>query len=139
MRMTQDHSDHPPQHIDDIHTKLIGRIEFATKRGTEFSTEIRKWGTDHPVSLTGEISDDKLSYKIVLNFSQQPGLDNWGRTFGDTMHNLRSVLNNMVAEIAQAEGATKEQIKGVQFPVALTAKQWRSEKRRIQVLPPEVQ
>lgn len=34
----------------------------------------------------------------------------------------------MVAEIAQAEGATKEQIKSVQFSVALSAKQWRSEK-----------
>ena len=74
-----------------------------------------------------------------MNFSQQPNLDDWGRTFGDAMHNLRSVLNNMVAEIAQAEGATKEQIKSVQFPVALSAKQWRSEKRRIQVLPLEVQ
>lgn len=137
--MSQDHSDHPPKYIDDIHTKLISRVEFAAKRGNEFSTEVRKWGEDHPVSLAGEIADDRLSYKIVLNFSQQPNLDDWGRTFGDAMHNLRSVLNNMVAEIAQAEGATKEQIKSVQFPVALSAKQWRSEKRRIQVLPPEVQ
>lgn len=131
--------DHPTKHIDDIHTKLISRVEFAAKRGTEFSTEVRKWGNDHPVSLSGEIADDRLSYKVVLNFSQQPNLDDWGRTFGDAMHNLRSVLNNMVAEIAQADGATKEQIKNVQFPVALSAKQWRSEKRRIQILPPEVQ
>ncbi len=137
--MSQDHSDHPPKHIDDIHTKLISRVEFAAKRGTEFSTEVRKWGNDHPVSLSGEIADDRLSYKVVLNFSQQPDLDNWGRTFGDAMHNLRSVLNNMVAEIAQSEGATKEQIKSVQFPVALSAKQWRSEKRRIEILPQEVQ
>lgn len=137
--MSQDHSDHPPKHIDDIHTKLISRVEFAAKRGTEFSTEVRKWGNDHPVSLSGEIADDRLSYKVVLNFSQQPDLDDWGRTFGDAMHNLRSVLNNMVAEIAQAEGATKEQIKSVQFPVALTANQWRSEKKRIRTLPPEVQ
>jgi hypothetical protein len=136
--MSHDQSDHPPKHIDDTHTKLISRVEFAAKRGTEFSTEVRKWGNDHPVSLTGEIADDRLSYKIVLNFSQQPSLDDWGRTFGDAMHNLRSVLNNMVAEIAQAEGATKEQIKSVQFPVALSAKQWRSEKKRIQLLPPEV-
>ena len=137
--MSKDHSDHPPKHIDDIHTKLISRVEFAAKRGTEFSTEVRKWGNDHPVSLSGEIADDRLSYKVVLNFSQQPDLDNWGRTFGDAMHNLRSVLNNMVAEIAQSEGATKEQIKSVQFPVALSAKQWRSEKRRIEILPQEVQ
>lgn len=137
--MTQDHSDHPPQHIDDIHSKLIGRVEFAAKRGTEFSTEVRRWGSEHPVSLTGSIADDKLSYKIVLNFSQQPNLDDWGRTFGDAMHNLRSALNNMVAEIAQAEGATKDEIKSVQFPVAMSAKQWRSEKRRIQTLPNEVQ
>lgn len=137
--MSQDPSNHPPQHIDDIHTKLISRVEFAAKRGTEFSAEVRKWGNDHPVSLGGKIADDRLSYKVILNFSQQPNLDDWGRTFGDAMHNLRSVLNNMVAEIALAEGATKEQIKGVQFPVALTAKQWRTEKRRIQALPLTVQ
>jgi len=137
--MSQDFTDHPPKHIDDIHTKLMGRVEFATKRGTEFSTEVRKWGDNHPVSLTGNISDDRLSYKIVLNFSQQPDLDDWGRIFGDVMHNLRSVLNNMIAEIAQAEGTPKEQIKTAQFPIALSAKQWRSEKRRIQVLPTEVQ
>lgn len=137
--MTKDHPDHPPKHIDDIHIKLISRVEFAAKRGTEFSAEVRKWGNDHPVSLSGKIADDRLSYRVVLNFSQQPNLDDWGRTFGDAMHNLRSVLNNMVAEIAQAEGATREQIKGVQFPVALSAKQWRSEKKRIQILPPEVQ
>lgn len=137
--MSNGNSDHPPKHIDDIHTKLISRVEFAAKRGTEFSTEVRKWGNDHPVSLNGEIAADRLSYKIVLNFSQQPSLDDWGHTFGDAMHNLRSVLNNMVAEIAQAEGATKEQIKGVQFPIALSAKQWRSETKRIQILPIEVQ
>lgn len=136
--MTKDHPDHPPKHIDDIHTKLISRVEFAAKRGSEFSAEVRKWGNDHPVSLSGKIADDRLSYRVVLNFSQQPNLDDWRRTFGDAMHNLRSVLNNMVAEIAQAEGATKEQIKSVQFPVALSAKQWRSEKKRIQILPPEV-
>ncbi len=118
---------------------LLSRVEFAAKRGTEFSTEVRKWGNEHPVSLIGEIAGDRLSYKIVLNFSQEPNLDDWGRTFGDAMHNLRSVLNNMVAEIAQAEGVTKEQIKSVQFPVALSAKQWRSEKKRIQALPQEVQ
>jgi len=137
--MSKDIPDHPPKHIDDIHTKLISRVEFAAKRGAEFSAEVRKWGNDHPVSLTGEIADDRLSYKIVLNFSQQPSLDDWGRTFGDAMHHQRSVLNNMVAEIAQSEGATKEQIKSVQFPIALSAKQWRSEKKRIQMLPVEVQ
>lgn len=137
--MSNPASERTPKHIDDIHTKLISRVEFAAKRGTEFSTEVRKWGNEHPVSLIGEIASDKLSYKIVLNFSQQPNLNDWGRTFGDVMHNLRSVLNNMVAEIAEAEGATKEQIKSVQFPVALSAKQWRSEKKRIQVLPLEVQ
>lgn len=137
--MSSASSDHPPKHIDNIHTKLIGRVEFAGKRGTEFSAEIRKWGNDHPVSLSGEISKDKLSYKIVLNFSEQPDIENWGRTFGDVMHNLRSVLNNMVAEIATAEGVSKDQVKNIQFPVAVTAKQWRSEKRRIQALPVSVQ
>lgn len=132
-------SDHPPKYIDDIHTKLINRVEFAIKRGTEFSTEVRKWGDEHPVSLSGEISKDRLSYEIVMNFSEQPSLEDWGRTFNDAIHNLRSVLNNMVAEIAHAEGIPSNQIKSVQFPVALTEKQWRSEKKRIQLLPKDVQ
>lgn len=137
--MSNSRDNHPPKHIDDIHTKLIGRVEFAAKRGTEFSSEIRRWGEEHPVSLSGEISKDRLSYKVVLNFSQQPDLDNWGRTFGDVTHNLRSVLNNMVAEIATSEGVQKDQVKNIQFPIALTSKQWRSEKRRIQTLPASIQ
>lgn len=99
--MSNPASDRAPKHIDNIHTKLISRIEFVAKRGTKFSAEVRKWGNEHPVSLTGDIADDRLSYKIVLNFSQQPNLDDWGRTFGDAMHNLRSVLNNMVAVFGQ--------------------------------------
>lgn len=137
--MSQNPSDHPPKHIDDIHTKLINRVEFAAKRGGEFSTSIRVWGDKQPVSLSGEIADDRLSYKVVLNFNQLPNLDDWNHTFGDAMHNLRSVLNNLVAEVAHAEGLSKDQIKKIQFPVALSAKQWRDEKRRIQLLPAEVQ
>jgi len=132
-------SSQAPKYIDDIHTKLINRVEFAIKRGTEFSTEVRKWGNEHPISLSGEISKDRQSYEIVMNFSEQPNLEGWGRTFSDAIHNLRSVLNNMVAEIAHAEGVPNEQIKSVQFPVALTAKQWRSEVKRIQLLPKAVQ
>ena len=81
--MSNPSSDRASKHIDDIHTKLNSRVEFAAKRGTEFSAEVRKWGNEHPVSLTGKIADDRLSYKIVLNFSQEPSLDDWGRTFGE--------------------------------------------------------
>ena len=137
--MSQETYRQAPKHIDDIHTKLINRVEFAIKRGNEFSGEISKWGTDHPVTLSGRISEDKHSYKIVLNFSEQPSLEDWSRTFGDTVHNLRSVLNNLVAEIAKAEKLSKQEIKNIQFPIASSAKQWRSEKRRIQSLPKEVQ
>jgi hypothetical protein len=137
--MSQNQSEHPPKHINDIHTKLINRVEFAVKRGREFSTSIRAWGDAQPISLSGEIAEDRLSYKVILNFNQLPDLDDWNHTFGDTMHNLRSVLNNLVAEIARAEGSSKDQIKKVQFPVAVSVKQWRDEKRRIQLLQPEVQ
>lgn len=137
--MDQSHPKHPPKHIDDIHTKLINRVEFAAKRGHEFSNGVRAWGDSQPVSLSGEIADDRLSYKVVLNFSQHPDLNDWNHIFGDTMHNLRSVLNNLVAEIAHAEGLSKDLVAKVQFPVALSAKQWRDEKQRIKLLPLEVQ
>lgn len=70
-------------------------------------------------------------YVQVESVDPPPRLDLWGIHLGEIAHHLRSILNTTLHRIVTTEGATPA--KALQYPIAMSPKQWREAIKRGQL------
>lgn len=51
-----------------------------------------------------------MGWGLILRISEQPPLDEWGLIFGEAVHQLRSMLDNIVVNIGRVSGITDSKI-----------------------------
>lgn len=115
------------------------RLAHVDTRGQELADSIKAWMATDPIGGVTNIADDRLSWELRWSVAS-PRFDSWERVFGDAVHNLRSMLDNLLYFIAKSEGADTKQLKNVQFPVVSSEDTWPGvARRRISMLPDRVQ
>jgi len=117
----------------------IGRLKHVDAGGQRLSDSIKVWMATDPIKGAAQVADDRLSWELRLSVAS-PEFDAWGLMFGDAVHNLRSMLDNLVYSIAESEGANARGLKNVQFPIVSNDADWVDvSKRRVSMLPTRVQ
>ena len=116
----------------------LGRAEehFQT-----FKSEVIAWNNRNPYLITKKCDTEGRRHSLVVEIKSPPALDRWALIAGDCIHNIRSVLDNLVYAVAVVEagsnpppGAGK-----LQFPIAKTAEQFAKQRSRIASLSSSMQ
>lgn len=100
--------------LDHIQVKLVELANFFNKELAEVQPVFK------PI-----VSDDKLHATLRLSLKREINLDQFGFLFGEVVHQLRAVLDNMVLSIGHAilESGAPE-IKNLSFPICDTEEIW---------------
>jgi hypothetical protein len=73
---------------------------------------------ENPLSAHGEISEDRRTYKLVLDeFAVVPPIELWAMLVGDSVHNLRSALDNLCYSAARLRCDPPGDPRNIQFPI----------------------
>jgi hypothetical protein len=115
------------------------RLAHVSNIGQSLSDSIAAWMAQDPLRTTRSIAKDRLSWELRWVVKPPPPMEEWGLMFGDGMHNLRAMLDNLLHFIAHEEGADAEALGKVQFPVVSDPDKWAGQGWRIAMLPTRVQ
>ncbi len=118
---------------------IAERLRYVTTRGEDLAAEIQQWQACHGLTPQAVIADDRLSWELRINLAEAPPLIRWGHIFGDAISALRSTLNNLVWGIAQVEGIQLQKPRVLQFPIAETVNEWKSQRQWIKESPASAQ
>lgn len=113
------------------------RLEHVSRRGQELADAIAAWSATEPIGIKIAIAEDRLSWEGFWRVSAPP-FEQWALIFGDAVHHLRAMLDNLVHYIAEQEGATPQQLGAVQFPIVSDPAKWANNRSRIEMLPERV-
>ena len=119
--------------IDRLATLLRTRVKRSVSVGEELASQIQQWMATNPFHVRGRIADDRLSWDLLVEFDPPP-FDEWSIRFGESLHNLRSALDNLVWGLATLDGTEPQRPKALQFPIVEKAADWQSESKRISEL-----
>jgi hypothetical protein len=93
------------------------KIARARLHAQSLIDSLRDWHKN-PLTAHGEISDDRRTYKLVLDeFAVVPPIELWAMVIGDCVHNLRSALDNLCFSAARLKCDPPPDPIGIQFPI----------------------
>ena len=106
------------------------KIARARMHAQAFGASVAEWQSN-PLSAHGEISEDRRTYKLVLDdFAVVPPVELWGMLIGDCVHNLRSALDNLCFSAARLRCDPPADPRGIQFPIFDTRQAYKSNAAR---------
>lgn len=108
---------------------LHDRLMHSSNIGAALVAEIDDWRQRAEPRGEPTISDDRLSWQVVFRLAAPPPLVRWGLLFGDAIHNMRCVLDNLAWQLALLHGQPSKP-KEIYFPIATTSKAWRDDRSR---------
>ncbi|HSE29437.1 MAG TPA: hypothetical protein VLA77_02530 [Candidatus Saccharimonadales bacterium] len=124
-------------HIFDI-DKQLARLKHANTQGSSLANSIQAW-SKASLSTTPIINSDRKGWALRLDVAKPPPFDDWSLILSDATNQLRSALDNLVFSVLTplpSSGAAKNE-KLIKFPIASSAKEWKSAKVSIEHLPVE--
>jgi hypothetical protein len=118
------------------YSNQVKRLERAKEQSVQLDSLTQGWIDTTPINGFAKIANDRLSWKLILRVKTEPNLAEWGLLFGESIHNLRSLLNNLVVVIAKDNGVSDpKKLKSLQFPICGSEEEWSKQKKRISSLP----
>jgi hypothetical protein len=121
------------RNIDDI----FGRIDYATERigriRPAFIAEVAACGA----LVQPHAANDKRTAHFVLHLHKKPDLSRVGFEFGEIVHHLRSILDNLIVSIAlhTNRAVSRSELKQLSFTIASTEKDWNHSQNNLRALP----
>jgi hypothetical protein len=115
----------------------LGRAE---EHFNTFKAEIIAWNKGQPYIVSKKSDAEGRRHSLVVEIKNAP-LDRWALIAGDCIHNLRSVLDNLVYAVAVRESRVSPPPKArtLQFPIAESSQIFAKQNWRIASLSSKVQ
>jgi hypothetical protein len=105
---------------DVVFTQAMKRLEHVNYLGVLMGQTVQEWRDTEPIQFDITIAPDRLSWAAHVreDVIVPPRV---GFLFGDVVHDLRSILNNVISSIGSDAGLTGKALKALQYPIASTA------------------
>lgn len=109
----------------------LERVNRAEQRAIDLTRGVKEWSKFHPVNGKAAIAPDRLSWELRLRVPKEPPLSDWGYSFGESVHHLRSALDNLVVSIACQSGVkSKKKLNSLHFPIYQTESEYSGESEK---------
>ena len=116
--------EHGPNGLGDAWEKL----RWARRHYDALAPALREFEETMPYSISVQADSDAGKYEFYLHDLEPPDPD-WGLILGDCIHNARSALDCLIAQLyGVASGTDPKDIDWLQFPIASTSNQFRRAK-----------
>jgi hypothetical protein len=104
-------------------TSVRAKLARSQEHAQTVEDEIRAWMDRHPYGLTKEVNADHTRYSLILRENEPAPLRRWTLGIADAFHNLRTVLDYLVYEVAIVDSGSKNpppHDRCLQFPISDT-------------------
>jgi len=99
------------------------RYNWSKTRRAGLERSINYFKKNHPFFLKADIAKDRLSWTLQVVTGKSPPLVDWGFWHAGIIHDLRSVLDNVVWMIAHSDQSPNHPDK-LGFPIVTEARRW---------------
>ena len=114
-----------PTNLDLIGSEVQRRADWAARHVEALTNSVAAWGREsHVARLGGALSPDRRSIDLRLEGIPPAPVEEWGFLIGDALHNMRSLLNNLLHSIAVASAGPGGDVGRLQFPISETERDW---------------
>ena len=121
--------------LDQLTAQLAERVRSAAEHGAKLGDQIQTWMKQEPIKGAPAISEDRLSWELRVDVVKPAPFPQWATTFGDAVHNLRSVLDNLAWGLAVLDGAQPQKPNDIYFPIVEKRDAWAQNQKKIAELP----
>jgi len=114
---------------------ILLKLDRAENQALVFCKLVSDWCSKNPVKTQCLLREKRLGFKIVIDEFDEPApLENFGFHFGEFIHNLRSLLDNLVFALASIETVTPRKPDSLFFPIVKDQNNFFNNKRIIKCL-----
>jgi hypothetical protein len=101
---------------------LVRSVELKLNRAADLlqvlSRSVSKWVAGNPITAECKLRDGRLGFRLIQKeFATPAPLDEWGLLFGESVHNLRSALDNLSFALARLRRDPPERPNRISFPI----------------------
>ena len=112
-------------------TSSLVSIESKLKRANEhiqkLSVDIPLWSNQNPAKCQCVLKEERLGFKLILNeFTPPSTLSDWSLSIGESVHNLRSSLDNLAYALATLKQNPPSKPRAIKFPIYQEETQFRN-------------
>lgn len=107
-------------------TNIEERYRWAKLRRNSLSRSLDLYKKRHPLILKAKVSDDRMSWDLEIVIDKDPPLLKWALWHAGIVHDIRSILDNLVWELAH-DGAAPSFPSRIAFPVIIEETKWAKE------------
>lgn len=75
---------------------ITNRLRYAVLQRNSLERSVRNYSKRYPIDWDSEIAKDGYSWWVKTRVKKRPPLQNWALRHGDIVHNLRSILDNII-------------------------------------------
>jgi hypothetical protein len=108
------------------------KLSRAEEHFNTFKLEVKEWKDSGPYVMSRKSDAGGRRHSQIIQIIKPAPVDRWALIAGDVVHNLRSVLDNLIYAIAVRESGRNPPPKArdLQFPVASTFERFEDKRRR---------
>lgn len=110
------------------------RLKWARSRRKALERSMNYYQKHHPHYWRPKIADDRMSWTLSVAIDKTPPVTEWGLWFAEIIHDLRSVLDNIVWVIAHAHGVPTRPNR-LEFPIVSDSTKWAQASGKISEVP----
>lgn len=93
----------------------------------ELRATLGRWSSANPIVGRGELSEDRMTFRLIAEASEfAPDLERFGVAIGETVHNLRSALDNLAFALARLHADPPVKPRHIAFPIFKDVASYRS-------------
>lgn len=115
-------------------TSLEQRYKWAKTRTIFLDRSVKLYKKHYPVQTKAEIAEDRMSWTLKTAIRKRPPVVEWGLWHASIVHDLRSMLDNAVWQIAH-KGQVPVKPKVLEFPILTESDKWPHASQKIAELP----
>jgi hypothetical protein len=106
---------------------FTNRGELKYSRAVHLTNELRgridEWSAAETLlARIHQVDEHTVEFRMVVK--REAPIDEWSLILGDTLHNLRSVFDNVIWALATLDGAKPKRPRQVTFPVTRNEDEW---------------
>lgn len=92
----------------------------------ELKATLGTWSSENPIVGRGELSEDRMTFRLIAETGDfTPNLECFGLAIGETVHNLRSALDNLAFALARLRADPPANPRKIAFPIFTDATRYR--------------
>lgn len=101
------------------------KLRMAAAQLNDLGCDIDIWNLEHPILITGELSQDRRVVELRISDYPSPPAVHWSALLGNAIASMRAAADSFAWQLAHLDGRKPPRPKDVYFPMSRDPKVWK--------------